>query len=1458
MGEKSIQSHPYLRGTLRVLIFLFGITAMVFLSPPIQQKIENRMLLFREYLIAELENRIQRKISYAAVSPSIFRAFEVSNLQIRDEKTGRRLVEADRLRVHYNLFGLLFGHIDEAVREIVLENASVNFDADLDAGLLELFRGDSEEMVPRKERDYNARVRITGRNIRLHLSSGSEDLVAEKMFFQIRPGRDGYDLRLKSSLTYTNSAENQILRRGGAAVDLRGVVGASLARGEAALGLSQLTTDIFDMKKQVFQISFSPDGLRLQKIQDSSPLDFSLVYKPASRDLRIVFLSRRFTPASLVTMKSDFAFLNEWLETALSCEGSLSYKLSDGQLRYGLDFDADVNSSGLPPGAHILGRLEGTQSSVSFLPLTLTGPFGSASFTGDMPFSTYYPAGNLSMENFTLAGPQPVNALLRVIREAGGVTVSAQTASWGTSVYRDLLLRMELSARGLRVDGSMGFESAEDAGARLFFLLPFTDEASQFSVQMEDVPAGVLRTPLENFFPKNKTFASLYSLPDKENLRIQGALIGENGPEGISFDLSRCVIFRAEDRENYRITVSGNYGAGHWEIGGWDFRWGSYYGRGNAAGDVSAGGRVDFTSAVNIMDIPYSFGGTLDPDGYLHIDGSYGMTADISWRPWGDYTGFFTLQEFPVPVLYDVMKISSIMHFRYADPGSWGVSTNIVRITGFSPFPHIKADISFAFDLGPGGGKLMAVEYSDSVSTLRGGGELSYTLNPLDVQANVQLSAGEASVERYSAGLSFHDESAAGKIVFTDVPLERFSDQNIAGKLSGLIDFEGLPQNPRVRLSLDFPGGRVQGRPASLRFDGKLENRTVSVSALEVSYSGFSLSDTLVECSLDEGNLSLAAILRQKTDPGEIMWFLGGGLRFADGEQGGGEGLSLERFINSDISGQFQFSTPSAQVAQEFRGWNFFVEKQGRNTRLSGGYNDSLNIVFRDSGDFSVTLKEPFPLAFEAEGIFTGDEIEANINKISFKVEDFSWLFDFGILHLRRGNASGNLRIYGSPLDPDIYGTVAVMDGYAGLEVVPEELGPYRGNIIFREKEFAVQPMLVPVGAGSAVVSADFLLDKWMPVSLSVLIDTQESAGVHIVSNFNGLLVDGMAQGVLRINGDPRRINIDGDITASHTIITTGDPPETAPGTSDAIYTSVGMRIEAGSGVEMLLPTRDFPILQTYANRGEKINIVYDGETADYHILGNVAARGGEIFWFDRRFFIREGEARFDERSGSFDPLVAVRAELRETTTDGLVRIYLVSDLTPASQFFPRFESDRGYTDAEILAVLGNNPFGTSGEEALNIASAVPFTGEILTQIGVIKTVEKNIRDTFNLDLFSIRTHVVQNLLQGVVTPTREQETELQFRERNIPSFGRYLDKTSLFLGKYIGSDLFLNFLLQLRAEDILAREEDAFGGLVLDAEFILEWQTPFFLLEWALMPKHPNELFIFDNVFTFRWRFAF
>ena len=83
-------------------------------------------------------------------------------------------------------------------------------------------------------------------------------------------------------------------------------------------------------------------------------------------------------------------------------------------------------------------------------------------------------------------------------------------------------------------------------------------------------------------------------------------------------------------------------------------------------------------------------------------------------------------------------------------------------------------------------------------------------------------------------------------------------------------------------------------------------------------------------------------------------------------------------------------------------------------------------------------------------------------------------------------------------------------------------------------------------------------------------------------------------------------------------------------------------------------------------------------------------------------------------------------------------------------------------------------------------------------------------------------------------------------------------------MGRYLGSSVFAQLLLQMRSKDFSNPEDRQYsgvrdlGGVLIDSEISLEWQTPFFLLEWTLTPQYPEELFIRDNTFTFSWRYSY
>mgnify|MGYP001410214590 CR=1 FL=1 len=113
------------------------------------------------------------------------------------------------------------------------------------------------------------------------------------------------------------------------------------------------------------------------------------------------------------------------------------------------------------------------------------------------------------------------------------------------------------------------------------------------------------------------------------------------------------------------------------------------------------------------------------------------------------------------------------------------------------------------------------------------------------------------------------------------------------------------------------------------------------------------------------------------------------------------------------------------------------------------------------------------------------------------------------------------------------------------------------------------------------------------------------------------------------------------------------------------------------------------------------------------------------------------------------------------------------------------------------------------------------------------------------LDLVSIRSPFVQNLLlDRVLSPIEGSTADL-------------LDNTTLSLGKYFGSDLFLEALLRLRSPALGAGAPSG-SGLESDLELSLEWATPFFLLEWSFIPQTQETLYVTDNSLSLRWRLTY
>jgi hypothetical protein len=167
----------------------------------------------------------------------------------------------------------------------------------------------------------------------------------------------------------------------------------------------------------------------------------------------------------------------------------------------------------------------------------------------------------------------------------------------------------------------------------------------------------------------------------------------------------------------------------------------------------------------------------------------------------------------------------------------------------------------------------------------------------------------------------------------------------------------------------------------------------------------------------------------------------------------------------------------------------------------------------------------------------------------------------------------------------------------------------------------------------------------------------------------------------------------------------------------------------------------------------------------------------------------------------------------------------------------------------EIFSLLGQSITGTpNGAEGGAVNNAfLASSADLLTQFQVVRRIERTVRDFLRLDMFSIRTQVLQNYVFRAIGLEKDPVDR-------IATVGNYFDNTSVYVGKYIGSDLFIHSMVSLRYDET----KPTMGGYTFEPDFGVELRSPLGNIRWNLVPTHPENWYISDNSFTISWDWVF
>jgi hypothetical protein len=343
-------------------------------------------------------------------------------------------------------------------------------------------------------------------------------------------------------------------------------------------------------------------------------------------------------------------------------------------------------------------------------------------------------------------------------------------------------------------------------------------------------------------------------------------------------------------------------------------------------------------------------------------------------------------------------------------------------------------------------------------------------------------------------------------------------------------------------------------------------------------------------------------------------------------------------------------------------------------------------------------------------------------------------------------------------------------------------------------------------------------------------------------------------------------MNRDADASGSDNSVNSGT------GSSDTSSRPVvtNLKITAGKHVECLWPNAKLPILRATADPGTVLLVTSDSATDSYTLKSNVNLRGGEIFYFQRSFYIREGTLTFDEDETHFNPMLTVRAETRDMMNNEMYTISLLVDNQPLLSFTPRLESSPSLSRVEILNLMGDSLAGVGGSGTYNSnASAravVSSLSDLALQFGVINTWQQRVRNFLHLDVFSFRTQMLQNAIinnlmpmsttKGTATGSTVEgsntNTGAVTQKQNI--FGTMIDNTSIMAGKFIGPDMYVQGMLMFSYDPNYSQ----LNGVRIIPDLSVELKTPYFNIAWNLdvVSDDRQNLWLNDNKITIsrRW----
>lgn len=1459
---------PSLRNLAAIFIFVLSIAVVLLVLAPVYNAVSSRIYSQFDKVVSSFQESTGLRLSYKSLSPSVFTGLRIKNITLTDEQHGETVVEIKKTEVRYSIPKFLRGEGLSAIKDITVDGLIFEIGTE-DNGLFKKIKGASQKGT---ESSVQKTEKVQEFNIEKLLKELPFNVFIKNVHLKYKAEQSLIDLHFKKvTMAFLNYSRQIMIKTSGgikyssgkgtawsAGFSADGYIPEVLEGSSVVIRFSDVSNGNYALNHLNLVVGYKKRSFELKTIQNGYPLFISASYNLDDKVSYVALHLKNLKPNQIVSIKKSDLSMKKIKNLSVTLNASSEYNHGEKKLKYSSDGKIFVPEQIYEGGFTTQYSLDGTEKSL------VLESFNALGDNIDVDFS-----GSYEFEGMKLSGELNVNS---VVLKNGGVVsteVYFDPGKTGFMAFAPQLMlddkaftALQLSVTPINDSVDFNFELSDYSHAEAEKAGLLRIDGSYIGgtkyVQANLSSSGMYLDSVAQagaFFKKEKSTSKFAFLAPYV---FNGEFFVSTDFKNLSYNIPYAFLLNTKKENNVLfISLDGNDSSVQLSRA-------SYLSDGkminlSAMFEKSPDGQDAFFMADMTADsIPYHFAGNIMPEGFS-LTGDYGIACDVHKSGKNRFDGSFSADSFPLGIANTIFTLSADSVFSYSKEN--GINLVINRFEGaeaggkYTFAPNFK----LAGSVTKYGVFLDQIVYSDKFSSLEGSSELLLNMNgSIFDSANLYFNlknplASEAvgvTFEMSNPGQNDFSGDNLKKnfyfntqIVMNSFGLNRFTAEHSENnQATGTIIASGTLENPYVGVNLDSVNLMTAGKTVGVKGSAYVEEKNLTVDKLTLNYNNISIGNVTALFDLNtftgKANAELDTIVAKKTVHAPIEFTISDSLK-KEGQLFPAEfaaNLVCEKVSGTFLKKTFPFSLTILHTENATS--VFTSETQG----ISG-------TIARD-GNINFEVAEGKPVQFNLTGNTKGQELDIKVHGISVNVGEIFKFVDIAKLKIYNGIMKGRVDISGLKSDPEFKGSLSASGVDFSLpSIISQHITVNKAMFIVNHNELEMPTVTGMVRKDFPITAKlNVLFDRWSFERLELKLKNPE--GVYMPGDFEIRLAHfvGDVNLDLLLAFQDHYLDVTGDVLLRKTTgsVKTRELANAAPKRS--WWPRADLRIYFGQHCTFIFD----PLLRAVVVPNTDFGFKYDMAAGDLELDGELAFRSGDISYLSRNFYLKNGYMKFNSNDPTFNPLINIQAETRERDEKGNdVRIILSANNQYLLNINPQFTSIPAKSETEIRTLLGQIAVGDSE----NVSGLLFATGDYAIQSTIGRSIENKLRDFLNFDILSVRTNVLQNALSYGLKD-REEESE----NKNL-KIGNFFDNSTVYLGKYFGSSLYMDALMHWSYDETRIDDSMISSGLIFRPEFGLEVESPFGNIRWNMSPDINgirNDRFVSSTSVTLSWKFSF